>query len=509
MRDHHEIERAYAVDPDAELPDLTELPGVVRVTEPTTATLVATYVDTDDLALVRHGVTLRRRTGGDDAGWHLKVPAGLGRDELHRPLGRTETVPAGLARQVLGWTRGRDLRPVADVETLRTARLLLDAEDAVLAEVADDRVTGRAVGRLGADAVTWREVEVELVTAPPAFLDAADAPLAAAGILPRTVQRKIASVLAHRLPEPAEALTRRALDGPASAVLHARLAEQVAALLRADCDVRRGVDDGVRRLRVASRRLRAALATFGPLLDRDRTDPLRAELRWVARTLGAGRDAEVAQDRLRALVSEVPRRQVVGPVRRRIDRTHADRRRAAGTHAADVLASRRYLRLLGRLDRLVASPAWSERADRPAAEVLPKRVRKDLRRLREAVGVAEAVAASDGAGPAHDEALHDVRKAAKRLRHACEVLEPLWGSDARRLRKAAQDVTRVLGERQDTVVVRADLRRMAARATADGESAFTYGVLHEREQSRASVLEGELAAAWGRLDSKKLRRWLG
>jgi hypothetical protein len=45
------------------------------------------YFDTSDLRLLRAGVTLRRRTGGPDEGWHLKLPAGAdSRDEHRLPL---------------------------------------------------------------------------------------------------------------------------------------------------------------------------------------------------------------------------------------------------------------------------------------------------------------------------------------------------------------------------------------------------------------------------------------
>ena len=64
-----------------------------------------TYYDTPSAHLAQFGVTLRRREGGPDAGWHLKVPAGVARNEItdssdsatlpeelgqdrHRPAGR-------------------------------------------------------------------------------------------------------------------------------------------------------------------------------------------------------------------------------------------------------------------------------------------------------------------------------------------------------------------------------------------------------------------------------------
>lgn len=499
MNDHHEVERAYAVGPDDVLPDWTDLPTVASVTAPETAVLVATYVDTRGLDLVRAGVTLRRRTGGADAGWHLKVPAGDGRDEVHRPLGATDRVPAALARLVTGWARGRALGPVAVIQTHRTTRLLLDDDGATLAEVADDAVLGTPAA--GAAASAWREVEVELVDADASLLDDVDALLAEHGIVPSTEQRKIGTVLAHRLGEPDRPGPKR--SKPASRVLQRRLAVLVADLSHYDSDVRRGVPDGVHQLRVTCRRLRAALATYRPLFDEAVTEPLRTELRWVARTLGDGRDAEVMHDLVRGLVAELPRAQVVGPVRRRVDRSYAARLRAAGGRAETVLTSARYLRLMRRLDAVVAAPPWTPLADEPADDVLRELVARDWRRLHRRVALALDVADD----VARDEALHDARKAAKRLRYACEALHPWW-PDAKPLRKAAQEVTQVLGARQDAAVAQRDLRRVAGEATAAGESAFTYGVLHARAEQEAAQHEQEFAEVWEQLRARRLGAWL-
>jgi inorganic triphosphatase YgiF len=69
-----EIERKYAVGADFMLPDLSMVPGVAAVTGPDTYHLTAVYQDTPGLDLAAARITLRRRTGGTDAGWHLKLP---------------------------------------------------------------------------------------------------------------------------------------------------------------------------------------------------------------------------------------------------------------------------------------------------------------------------------------------------------------------------------------------------------------------------------------------------
>jgi len=516
---HHEVERSFALGPEDDLPDLGSVPGVASVGAPDEARLVAAYVDTDDLALVRAGVTLRRREGGADAGWHLKVPAGGGRDEVHRPLGRPPSVgpagsgrvhvPAALLEAVRGWTRGRRLGVVAVVETQRTTRLLHDESGAVLAEVADDRVVGTVTGAgSGAASGTgsgpaWREVEVELVSADTDFLDEVAEVLAGAGIEPSREQRKIGTVLGSRLAE-LDALApppgRVGGKRPVGRLVHHRLRELVAELGDADCDVRRGVDGGVHRLRVTSRRLRALLATYRPLVDRAVTDPLREELRWVARTLGEVRDAEVVREHLRVAVDAEPPALVLGPVRRRLETTYRARVRDGERHARKVLASRRYLRLRDDLDHLAASPPLTEEGLRPAREVVPGLLARDLRRVRRRMDV--VLHPPEDLDPEveldRDAALHDVRSAAKRLRYAAETARAVGGStgrDAKDLRRAARALASVLGEHHDTVVAREELRRLARAADRARESSFTFGLLHARQAAHALALEGEIELA--------------
>ncbi|WP_158079323.1 CYTH domain-containing protein [Actinomadura sp. CNU-125] len=119
MADRHlEIEQKYDAEAGFVLPPLDDLPGVSAAAAPRVHELHATYFDTADLRLAAHGITLRRRRGGDDSGWHLKVPAGPdGKQEHRAPLGRPRVVPPRLAGLVAVHTRGAELAPVATLET--------------------------------------------------------------------------------------------------------------------------------------------------------------------------------------------------------------------------------------------------------------------------------------------------------------------------------------------------------------------------------------------------------
>lgn len=196
-----ETERKYDVDAGFVVPDLAGSGRVDRMGPPDVQHLAATYYDTDDLRLIGSRITLRHRTGGDDAGWHIKLPVGGDtRRELHFPLDLPgHPVPEEIAARVARWSGGAPLRPVARLETRRTVHRLLDQAGQVLAELADDQVTGSRPDPANPDRWrqqdAWREVEVELKSGTPDVLDAAATGLAAAGARPSRSASKLARVL--------------------------------------------------------------------------------------------------------------------------------------------------------------------------------------------------------------------------------------------------------------------------------------------------------------------------
>ena len=202
LTEHLEIESKFDVGIDFVIPDLGGVADGSGVTEPEVRLLAAHYFDTADLRLIAAKVTLRRRTGGPDAGWHLKLSAGAGsRREMQAPLGdEAAGVPPQLASLVAELIGDEPLRVVAVLETQRTVRNLTGAGGETLAEVADDLVTGRLPGP-GDDPgepVTWREVEVELVSGGPEILAAARDRLVAAGARPSPSPSKLARLLGTR-----------------------------------------------------------------------------------------------------------------------------------------------------------------------------------------------------------------------------------------------------------------------------------------------------------------------
>ncbi|MEV4329393.1 CYTH and CHAD domain-containing protein [Streptomyces sp. NPDC049597] len=494
-----EIERKYDASPDTRLPDLAQVAGVAGVRDRGVDELDAVYYDTGDLRLAAASVTLRRRTGGADAGWHLKLPVAPGiRDEISAPL--SDDVPAELAALVRAYTREAALDPVVRLRSVRAVRHLLDADGALLAELSRDEVHAeRPPG--GDGVVRWDEIEVELADGgDPAFLDAVDKKLRKAGLRRSTAPSKLARALAATGVAPAPRP-----DGPtprtAGDHILRYLREQRDALVTHDPGVRRDVPDAVHQMRVSTRRLRSALRTYRKILDRDATQPLIDELTWLAGELGVARDQEVLAERLRSRVGSLPDTLVLGPVAARLKAwSVAGEADARGTAVA-ALDSARYLALLSSLDALLASPPLLKAAGKAADAALPDAVLKEYDRLSRRVEHALALPAGQG----RDVALHDARKAAKRARYAAEAATRALGRPARRFAKRMKAVQKVLGDHQDSVVARAALRDLAVAANAAGESSFTWGLLYGQESARATEREAELPEVWERATASGLR----
>ena len=206
--DHLETEHKYDADAGFVLPRFDGLPGV-GVAGPELHHLHATYYDTEDLALSGSRVTLRRRVGGADEGWHLKLPVRADtRQELHAPLGDGNAVPPRLSGQVADITGGRTLHPIAILDTERTTLTLTSPAGQVLAEVADDSVTATRLDAAGGEPAAplrWREIEVEVgpdagpgAAEVPAVLEAADRLLLDAGARRSASASKLGRLLGHR-----------------------------------------------------------------------------------------------------------------------------------------------------------------------------------------------------------------------------------------------------------------------------------------------------------------------
>jgi len=287
-------------------------------------------------------------------------------------------------------------------------------------------------------------------------------------------------------------------------VVRAHLSEQVQRLRSQDPLVRADATDAVHQMRVATRRLRSALAAFRPLFDRGITDPLRDELQWLGGVLGAARDAEVIRDHLRGMVEAEPAELVLGPVQAQIVTTLNGRYRTAHDAVLAELDGQRYSTLLDDLDRLLSQPSWTDAAAANADAALLPLVAKSWKRISRLHQVAEA----EPDPVRRDPLLHEIRKAAKRARYAGEALAPTYGKPAKRWAAAMEAIQGTLGAHQDTVVIRDQIRQLAVTAHLEGENAFTYGRLHALEQARGERTVRDYRPDWRHANRPKLHRWL-
>ena len=505
--EYREREDKYDVDPGFVLPDLAAvLPPGGRI-EIADWELTSTYYDTATADLRRNRLTLRRRQGDTDTGWHLKLPGTKATNNARTEVRRPEAIglPEDLVRVLTGVRRGADLVPVARLGVSRTAHRLLDADGRLLAEVADDTV--EATDLSSADpahggSVTarhWREIEVEAGPsddggdgdgdghAAERVLSAAGAALVAAGARASTSPSKLSRALGPSAQRP-----------PLGS--HSTLADLVSDYIATQCAVIVSGDLGLRLAhdvthptRVAIRRLRSTLRTFAPLFDDNAAAALETELVWFAGLLGGVRDADVLRLRLDRLVADLPDQLVMGPVAARIDNQLASERAEHWRELVAALDSPRLMDLLGQIEQWRLAPPFVDQAGGGADSVPARRVAKHLKRARRKLD--RRLKRVVQAGPDQETLVHQARKAGKRFRYAAELAEPILGSRASAQAAEAEALQDLLGEHQDSVVSVAALRRFGAAAgTAPGENGFTFGILLEAELQRGAEIRARIAA---------------
>lgn len=495
---HREVERKLRVHAMFDLPDLAVAGVCHGASSGDTFTMRAVYHDTAELTLFRWGITLRRREGGGDEGWHMKLPVagadGSSRDELRLPLdaGAIGSVPGALVEVVSPLLRSRPLTPVVTLSTERTPHNLLAEDGRVLVEVVDDTVSVLRDGRVVS---AFREIEVE--AADPFDEESLEAIervvdlLIGLGAEPSSVS-KAASALGPRTAEAPEVppFPVPKPDGLAVDAIRAVLSQHVRHLLLADIGVRRDLPDSVHQMRVAARRLRSALATFAPLLQPEPAGDLREELKWIASELGVIRDTEVMLERLDRHAGELAAADDTARARAAIDPLLNQRLSAARSSALAALRSDRHEQLVDDLMTAAIDPPVTDEAYTPCDVTLLPLVARTWRRLRRSIN------GLDLDGPSVT--WHAARIKAKRARYAAESVAPIFGRDIRRYAAAMSDVTELLGDHQDAHVAQQIIRELASHPETDGMTGLSLGILHEFESDEEILDRYRFVEMWPR-----------
>ncbi len=507
-----EEERKFDVDARFSLPDLSAcVPAGGRIVTRPPVKLRAMYYDTDDLRLARAGVSLRYRRGDDGAPWTVKLPTDVpgNRHEIDR-RGDAERIPADLAALVTVYARGAPLQPAVTIRTTRVRHDLIDADDRILAEVADDRVAVIDGTRITS---AFREIEVERKAGRRKLLRHVAKELLAAGARSGEFTAKYVRALGDAASRPPDLVPPGASPGhnaSAADVVTYALRSDISRMLAHDPLVRLRAsigngDTAVHQMRVGIRRLRADLWTFKPLVA-SWVMPLRTELAWIGMMLGAARDAEVLRARLRRTVTHDPVSQLDAAAVARIDAELVARHEEALDRLDLAMDSDRYRRLVNTLVLTAAAPPLTDAALQPAVAVLPGLVARQWHRLADGGRGVQGAGELDQAAP--DDEWHEVRKRAKRARYATDAAAPAIGSAAADLGVALAAVTDALGAHQDAAVA-ADTWLGIALAEPDNHSlAITAGRLIERERAAVIASRRDYPRRWADATQDRLIAWL-
>lgn len=493
-------------------PRLAGLPGVDRCDGLDERTIEAFYYDTDDLRLDRAGVSAARVLTHPESEWVLRLPA----DESgsvpaplrvpHQDGDDPHTVPPTVLALVRVHTRGRELVPVVHTQTSRSVWRLLDWEGGQLGEIHGDAVSAQTLGS-SATVDSWYLVTVSLAGPAERLLPAIEERLDDIGALPappRSVLRRLLGTARAPVRKPRRPVTVGKKSSAGNVVL-AAVTAHVAQLEGCDAAVRRDEPDSVHQMRVATRKLRSTLRSFGKVLDRDATVDIATELRWLAGVLGEARDQEVIQERVEACLAATPSEDVLGPLAAKLSQQFAREHTEAHARALAELDTDRYYALLDALDALTADPPLTPLTGKRGRKALPPLVKRTTRKLDKAV----AAVAEHPEGPERATALHTVRKAAKRARYAAELVAPLLGKDATRSAKRFKAVQSLLGDHQDAVQTRRFLRILGGRGHLAGQNGFTVGIWYEQQAAAADDVDAAFDATWRRAARRKHRRWMG
>jgi CHAD domain-containing protein len=281
---------------------------------------------------------------------------------------------------------------------------------------------------------------------------------------------------------------------PAAKAAAAAIAAQLRAMTAEHANAVAGDAEAIHRLRVATRRLRAALRMRREVAPTSEADSAADELAWLCGAIGAVRDldvlAQLLQDRATRLEPDFIR--ALEP----LSDTIRHQRTTEQERLVAALDSERYRGLVQRLGAVAPQPA----ADGVTLGAVAVRlVRPQLRAML------RAGAGLDEASP--PETLHRLRVRVKKLRYTLEPLRAVGGKPARRMLRRLERVQERVGMYHDAVSVTAWLHGWATEShDAPAMAMMAVGALIHSFERRIRRLRTRSLKAWRRADVDDLAR---
>lgn len=477
-----------------------------------TRDLTDTYFDTADWRLHRAGYALRvRHKAGEGGGYEATMKSldsgdeGIRRRrEISEPVRSGETdalleTPGPVGERLRALAGTGSLNPIFTVETNRVA-YALSLHGASVGEVVLD--TSEIPLEDGVRPARLLRVEIEMEPEAQDGLETFVEELReACRLSPARASKYEAAIFARGLTPPGTLdLGPTAVDDSLTVgqVAFAVMREQFATLLDHEAGARIGEDpEELHDMRVASRRLRAAIKVFGEALP-VRLQGMEAEIKWLATALGEVRDLDVQLEQLETWISEADQedREPLKELRGILE----ERREKARRAMFRALDSQRYTRLIEALELLLRrgpSPR-SKAAGRPVLAVAPDLVWKRHHKVRKAGDRITKESSADD--------YHDLRKKSKRLRYALEFLSGVYGKAVQDLIPPLKAMQDVLGDHQDAEVAIDHLRELSdarvGRRRLSARTVFVMGGIAHRYALEAAELRARFPKVYGKMKGK-------
>lgn len=492
-----------------------------------TAGQVDVYFDTADWRFHRASIALRVRRRGATAEATLKTFGLVEGGARHRhEISEAIRAPARATAVVLArrlttlpgpvGERIRSVSPGLPPARLFEARVerrvfLARTPDADFAEIAFDTV--QVVGDPKRAPLMLLRLEVEAKAADPSALDAFVTALREeCGLAPANASKfelglKMGGLhpgYAPYLGAPATEAELIALAGAAPSIgllAFTVLRERFGQFIANEPGARMGDDvEFVHDMRVATRRLRAAMGLFEPFLPH-RALALREELRWIAGALGAVRDLDVQIDHLTHAMPEPAGEPAQFQAYEGILSVLRSQRLAARRLLLQALNSDRYARLESGFEELLRSgPHKAAIAARPAPKVLPGLIHDRYRKARKA-----GDDLNENSPPA---SYHALRIRVKRLRYALEFSHPVFGAGVDEYLPNVLALQDILGGYQDAEVAIAHMRALSLsnEAFISPQMVFALGEMSQQRAEQAEALRAQFPGAWSKVTGKEWKR---